>query len=791
MWLLMRDYLTFQVRGTDNKKYLFECKDSKSESGKSLLVTVEATHAGLINGNHRFYRPDRMLQSAHTFLDSGARYPKPVLSHHNSDGDALGRIVTSKYVDTTHLYADDFPQVRNLSFFDSAAKPKKLSLFDSVEYIADKLHKIPDYRGLGYIKLGLNLTNPDAIQKALREEYLSVSVGFATDAAVCSVCHTDWAVDDRCDHKMGEMVDGKRMFLITGNFNYKECSFVNFPADPFAKILSKDLQAVAGQDRELVKVFCLGLPADMIGEVSKAAGAGTLNLSDAIEEDIRVADESTETAMDFEAIRTEIADAALSKERAAELRAQLEGFTSTDATEKGLRRRLLLNLSTLFRKNNWNDSDAVLTKDQVEAKIAGCAETIKSLSEEARANYLDRLSAEAAAFGLSFDAADFADASEDAVENWDGLPAEDAEYFTNPDQIYEDLCREMEDAVCHGELENREAIDAKLSAGARKKLKSSTFCGPNRSFPVPDCAHVTAARRLVGRAKLSDSTKSKILACVSRKAQALGCGAGEKKDAEMTFSQIVLDAMLKAGYQKDEIEEKFLATKKVVQSIEDHYKGIEKDEEKSAFRRCLGAMLSMWDAESWYSYLKHELFEKEPVADALIPKAELQALEDGLEEANQRIEKLEQSNAVLVDANKALIDEQKKTLSKVLVTYRVLAREAGYQNLSADAVQESIARLSQRQLVSLRDSLEDTLDRLPSFAVPVEEKPKEDLTQQVADSASVADPDSPETEDKPAATDSAEQISPKIVRWLPPTARSRTVSSARYQLLKKKLSEKE
>jgi len=55
------------------------------------------------------------------------------------------------------------------------------------------------------------------------------------------------------------------------------------------------------------------------------------------------------------------------------------------------------------------------------------------------------------------------------------------------------------------------AWDAKLSTAQRKKLSGSTFCGPGRSFPVPDCAHVTAARRLIGRAKVGSATKSKIL----------------------------------------------------------------------------------------------------------------------------------------------------------------------------------------------------------------------------------------------------------------------------------------
>lgn len=73
--------------------------------------------------------------------------------------------------------------------------------------------------------------------------------------------------------------------------------------------------------------------------------------------------------------------------------------------------------------------------------------------------------------------------------------------------------------------------DAKLSTKKRKSLSGSTFCGPGRSFPVPDCAHVTAARRLIGRAKVGSSTKSKILACVSRKAKTLGCGGSKSKDS--------------------------------------------------------------------------------------------------------------------------------------------------------------------------------------------------------------------------------------------------------------------
>jgi hypothetical protein len=89
----------------------------------------------------------------------------------------------------------------------------------------------------------------------------------------------------------------------------------------------------------------------------------------------------------------------------------------------------------------------------------------------------------------------------------------------NSDEVYAEMEKELVIA---------ELSDKVLSSEARSKMSESTFCGPQRSFPVPDCAHVTAARRLIGRYK-GPGDKSAILACVSRKEKALGCQ--EPKDA--------------------------------------------------------------------------------------------------------------------------------------------------------------------------------------------------------------------------------------------------------------------
>lgn len=76
------------------------------------------------------------------------------------------------------------------------------------------------------------------------------------------------------------------------------------------------------------------------------------------------------------------------------------------------------------------------------------------------------------------------------------------------------------------------AMGKELTTKERKKLKKSVFCGPNRSFPCHDCAHVASAKAYLNRSKFSLSTKKKIAACINRKAKALGCPKGKPAKAK-------------------------------------------------------------------------------------------------------------------------------------------------------------------------------------------------------------------------------------------------------------------
>jgi len=102
----------------------------------------------------------------------------------------------------------------------------------------------------------------------------------------------------------------------------------------------------------------------------------------------------------------------------------------------------------------------------------------------------------------------------------------------------------------------------KLTTKDRKKLKSSTFCGPNRSFPVPDCKHVGAAKAYLGRSKFSAAQKARIAACINRKAKALGCTPGKKAkaDEDYTFETLTPELLILAD------SEIFETTKELVES---------------------------------------------------------------------------------------------------------------------------------------------------------------------------------------------------------------------------------
>lgn len=716
--LRMKDFWTFRPKEVmDNKQHLFECKDATSPTGTSLLVKVAATHSGVVNQNHRFYRPDRMQDAAHQWTPAeGKGYAKPVLFEHNKLGDVLGRIRTARYIDESYKWTNDFPTIKDSIFYKTG--DKKVDLFKSVDWIVDNLMGIPDYSGLGYIELGLNVTNPEAISKVLRDEYLTVSVGFQTDSATCSVCHTDWAKDDKCDHRPGtkDEESGRPAFLICGDFIYEELSFVNFPADPFAGKIAKD----ALKD-SLNRKFFMGLSHDKQQAFISAAG---MSMSDAIMDyDVQLVEGQVATVYDLtknesqNAFEVELKDEKLIASRAIELKQSLQDWKPETESDKTKKRSLMSTLNSKIKKNNWNGVDASTTvvDDEVNAAInttqaCGCKVGVVCTCET----------------------------------DWSKvqLTTDEKTFFDDEEGLYSEMAVEIDAALAAGELTDAQVKDAKLSTESRKKLSGSTFCGPNRSFPVPDCAHVTAARRLIGRAKVEDTTKSKILACVSRKASSLGCAG--KKDSTPNISEKT-DTIKNSNEFQDYVASLNLDLKDghATEAVS-HYTALDKchrgapDEVKSSIRMLHYDLGQKWSAENALAWSKKYLAEKEKDS-VIISAKELADKEDAV---NKLTDEVATKNAE-VDASKATISEMlkgvKRALATQIVIYRSLTGHTDCKGLDQTQLNTKVDELSKRHVTSLKDAVVDIMSELKwvnPITTPPAEKVKE-LGKSVDDNAQI------------------------------------------------------
>ena len=107
---------------------------------------------------------------------------------------------------------------------------------------------------------------------------------------------------------------------------------------------------------------------------------------------------------------------------------------------------------------------------------------------------------------------------------------------------------------------------APLTTKQRKNLKSTTFCGPNRSFPVPDCKHVAVAKAYLGRSNFSADQKKKIAACINRKAKSLGCDVSKKAKADADGNEL-LPKYVELSTEEKQLysSEIFSTTKKLVE----------------------------------------------------------------------------------------------------------------------------------------------------------------------------------------------------------------------------------
>lgn len=234
---VFQDYLNVKpAKVLDNAKRLFETKDASSETGHSLMVVINASHSGLITLNNGLYLPDRMRTGLPTFTYP---YQKPWLLHHDDAQPAVGRVVKGRYVSLADQWND-----QTVNLLDQGGLNRK----QEIQAIRKLMPRLIDTNnpGMGYAQLLVKVTDRDAIQKVLEGSYLTVSTRQKSDSAACSLCGQDWGdPNNDCEHWPGAKdKNGNKCFAITSNLVYLEGSFVNIPADQWAKVI----QIVNDQD---------------------------------------------------------------------------------------------------------------------------------------------------------------------------------------------------------------------------------------------------------------------------------------------------------------------------------------------------------------------------------------------------------------------------------------------------------------------------------------------------------------------------------------------------------------
>jgi hypothetical protein len=533
----------FQIRFTDTASLTpvsipTEIQDwaTSPPVGSSIRTRIKATHSGVVTKNNGFYLPDKMKSSASTWIEP---FPKPILLHHpekpggllsgpsSVNRDPVGRVQSAQYVDLSPDIRDSWKEkgISDQSFMSSALFDAFIKGELSLNEVTDVVQKYflsdlkiindPSYEGLGYIELVASITDPDAVSKVLDGRYLTGSISAATNKAICSICKTDWASDDGpCDHRPGKLYDSSRCVLIAGSFDYSEYSFVNNPADRRSGIVE-----LLNSEGEVVQSFSQE-DSSNIPEISFVVSDSTIKEDKQM--DLEQVKEILKDHKRYQSIQnldelisTALKDKDFTVER---LFVLLEGAVDADLKN--------LTIKTAEAEGHkhfaYLDEDGDGSTDWVHIGdddghthlVMGFKVSPRGKNQHIHnlANPLKKISN-----------------SEDAVKDFFGDGYEELVGDDVSGHLYAEMLFSLLEDTEDRDITEQLIHDAKLSSKQRKKLPGSTFCGPERSFPVNDCAHYTAALRLIGRYK-GPGDKGRIRACIERKGKRLGC-TSKKKDS--------------------------------------------------------------------------------------------------------------------------------------------------------------------------------------------------------------------------------------------------------------------
>lgn len=444
---------------------------ANTQQSNGLHVSIAATHSGIITRNNGFYLPDRMQRGASSFTDN---YQKPILLHHEEAQDPVGRVIESAYIDTSESIQDSLAE--GLIVKDRVGKEKGV--------ITEALMK--DFVS-GVMPFSMQVDTIISLFKdSLLKEDGYGGLGYINIIAL---------IQDR--QAVEKLIDGR---YLTGS--------VGATTDKAVCSICRQDWTEAGR--------CEHKPGAIYDEAQCFIIAGNLAYDEYSFVNVPADRHSKVLELHYNGIQDSVEIAEEYSGRIHEVRLGFPQYDSVAKENKGMANE---EKDPKVDQEATEEEEVVVTDSQTSESAEQPTESqdenveVEDATEENTEETIEDFVARVT------DADELSE--EDEVKLYDAMWEEAEAGFKDKEFTLEEL-----------DVEKLE--DAKLTTEKRNKLAKSTFCGPNRSFPVPDCAHVVAARRLIDRTKISDATKEKILACVSRKAKAMGCDGSKKTDSVET-----------------------------------------------------------------------------------------------------------------------------------------------------------------------------------------------------------------------------------------------------------------
>jgi hypothetical protein len=488
------DKRIYSLEKAEKIKIIDNMLESSSSGGRGLVITYDLSHSGR-RINNRIYSTKGQQRGIDSLTEP---YNKPILRNHDQSSEPIGRFIGGEFQDL-HQETANFLQspkaIQDIHTAFAGDDPAKIyNTMKSLNLLNNK-----QWPGLGRMRVQANITDEDAIKKFMDGRYLTFSAGSTTDRHVCSICESDWTKDSICEHRHGKVYDDETCVFITGDFLVLEGSVVNTPADDLSQMVHMELMdSLEGENTMIDKSIYLD---EMILSDSKYS----------LEDPAKL-------------YLTNISKSSTPK------------ISSKEAMEK-VKQTLIADF----------DSDIIIYNKNNISLTANCTKELSMENE-------DNKPIEEPNVDVSEDLQESADSKTREEEDTEAPPpvAPEKEEIK---KISDNSDWEFLDLALQGILFN---TDHSLSEEQRAELPESSFCGPDRTFPIVSREHIDAAKKLIQKYNGSESLKEKLIQDLDLKLKSLDAYDSLQNHIDLQ------DKFSKLEKQYIDLENKF---KTVIESI--------------------------------------------------------------------------------------------------------------------------------------------------------------------------------------------------------------------------------